>query len=531
MKKSITALLVSMALPTSVFASDVDSPSTRIINGVEAGKNDWPFMVALIKKGQDAFNGQICGGSFIGDRYILTAAHCIDGKNAAEFDVSIGIHDLTNEASEGQRVALQTIYAHEQYDASTTVNDIAILELADAVNATSVTLATQAELNAINAGDLVTVMGWGNQEDDSYSQPIYPETLYEVDLEYVDRGVCQALGGNYSNVSDDAICAGFSYGGKDSCQGDSGGPLVYDDNGITKQIGVVSWGDGCAQADAYGVYANVGYFSNNGWIADKTSGVSYTQNDYLGYVSTGTHTVTLPIRNYSSEAFNVLTVTASNGSSITDNTCTSSLAQNESCEITVQYTASLAYESTEVSYTTDHSSVSSFSTTLYYQGLNAASSDLASLVGVGQEVLVSENPWVVNGSSVQAASISHSESSVLHIAGLGEGSLSFDMQVSSEQNFDIAYVYVNGVATEQVSGQDSDYVSYTVDLGLETNSVTYVYQKDSSDSANDDTVYVKNFKTSSERSTGSSSGSGGSVSLFMLGLVGLFGTYRRKRLS
>ncbi|MEF1216145.1 serine protease, partial [Vibrio alginolyticus] len=118
---------------------------------------------------------------------------------------------------------------------------IALIELERNIDSATIDLATPELLDSVRVGDKLHVAGWGNT---STTDRIYPTVLQQVDLEYVDRATCQNLPGNYSNVSDDGICAGYYWGGKDSCQGDSGGPLIVDDNGINKLLGVVSWGDG-----------------------------------------------------------------------------------------------------------------------------------------------------------------------------------------------------------------------------------------------------------------------------------------------
>ena len=51
------------------------------------------------------------------------------------------------------------------------------------------------------------------------------------------------------------VCAGVPEGGKDACQGDSGGALLLKKSG--KQVGIVSWGKGCAQKEYPGVYTNL----------------------------------------------------------------------------------------------------------------------------------------------------------------------------------------------------------------------------------------------------------------------------------
>ena len=61
------------------------------------------------------------------------------------------------------------------------------------------------------------------------------------------------------------VCAGYSSGGVDTCQGDSGGPLII--GGVL--AGIVSWGDGCADAQYPGIYTRLTTFSNTGGRPDR----------------------------------------------------------------------------------------------------------------------------------------------------------------------------------------------------------------------------------------------------------------------
>ena len=76
------------------------------------------------------------------------------------------------------------------------------------------------------------------------------------------------MGESIVQVETKLFVSGLSSGGADACQGDSGGPLVSKgvDSGYSL-IGVVSFGEGCALANKYGVYTEVSYFLS--WIAQE----------------------------------------------------------------------------------------------------------------------------------------------------------------------------------------------------------------------------------------------------------------------
>ena len=100
-------------------------------------------------------------------------------------------------------------------------------------------------------------MGWGaTSEGGSTSR-----YLLKAQVPFVSDSVC---GSSYGRqlVASDMLCAGPLAGGTDTCQGDSGGPMVKSVNGAWVQVGIVSWGNGCARRNYPGVYTEVSTFAS-----------------------------------------------------------------------------------------------------------------------------------------------------------------------------------------------------------------------------------------------------------------------------
>ncbi|KAH8418668.1 hypothetical protein KR222_009239, partial [Zaprionus bogoriensis] len=155
---------------------------------------------------------------------------------------------------------VEKIVQHELYNASITDNDIALIfvsppfPVGSHLKIATIELANEQPV----AGTVATVSGWGTTTEGGFSSA----QLQRVQVPLVDNEACQAAY-TWRPITDGMMCAGISGGGKDACQGDSGGPLVA--NG--QLVGIVSWGEGCAQADYPGVYAAVPHFLD--WIAEK----------------------------------------------------------------------------------------------------------------------------------------------------------------------------------------------------------------------------------------------------------------------
>ncbi|MBV7334337.1 serine protease [Chloroflexi bacterium TSY] len=247
---------------TASFQEQLDTNSPYIIGGSDAEPGEWPWQVALVYGYYgNAFEGQFCGGSLIASDWVLTAAHTVSGPSPSEIDAVIGRTDLRADA--GERIAVAEIMVHSKYSPGSSYDpdlnhDVALLRLAEPSTQTPIALYNPKdepnELRFLNA----TVTGWGYTSYSSYYGTLNP-ILQELTLPLVSHETCNSNEAYAGIVSENMLCAGYQKGVKGACYGDSGGPLmVYDeDDAQWLQVGIVSWGEGCAEANKYDVYTRV----------------------------------------------------------------------------------------------------------------------------------------------------------------------------------------------------------------------------------------------------------------------------------
>jgi secreted trypsin-like serine protease len=256
---------VAAAHPAGASTPRPPAAHASSIGGYSPGTGQWPWMAALVLS--SAPTQDYCGGSVLSATKILTAAHCIDGKSAGEFDVVVGRRQLSDTAH-GETVPVTGIAVDPQFEMradGTTAYDIAVLTLAHSVSVQPVTLGDENTW----AGT-VTAMGWGSTSNDHQESSDY---LNAVDLPTYTDGECPARLGSYGGDYNPTVhfCAGGD-GAHATCHGDSGGPLmVTSDGGQTwAQVGVVGWAAPTCLSTA--VYNWVAGPTLRGWIESAMAG-------------------------------------------------------------------------------------------------------------------------------------------------------------------------------------------------------------------------------------------------------------------
>jgi len=232
---------------------------TQIVGGIPVeSATRFPFMAAYIRN-----NAFFCGASIIGSHWAVTAAHCISAvQPTAEF-ISVG--SLKYNVVEATRYQVTRAIRNPDYNNPNNFdNDIGLLYIEQEIQFTDTVKPVKLAPSASEdfTGKVSTIIGWGTTGEGGL-----PDHLREVDIPIISNVDCNQY---YDTITDSMLCAYVNGGGKDSCQGDSGGPALVRVGDEWLEVGIVSWGIGCALPDYPGVYARVSYLYS--WVCANTNG-------------------------------------------------------------------------------------------------------------------------------------------------------------------------------------------------------------------------------------------------------------------
>ncbi|MFI7541050.1 S1 family serine peptidase [Actinoplanes sp. NPDC049599] len=228
-------------------AADHSEPARAVVGGDLAPAGRFPWMVRL---------SMGCGGVLTAPGVVLTAGHCVTGTGKDKtVEVTAGTTDLkSRDAVKARSVAV--IRAGGFRD-ETRGDDWALIKLDRTLDLPVLDLSR----GGAEEGGPMTIVGWGQTSEASLHQ--------QTKLRYAsvpivgDKDCARAYRRvGVKLVEKEAICAGGP--SADTCQGDSGGPMVHEtaDHRFV-QVGIVSFGLGCARRGYPGVYTQISRFRND----------------------------------------------------------------------------------------------------------------------------------------------------------------------------------------------------------------------------------------------------------------------------
>lgn len=256
-------------IPVCGVPSEPFEMKQRIFGGSLAKIENFPWQVF--------FRSEWAGGALLDERWVLTAAHVVEGNpRPTMFAGSTTVQ--TSALDQAQVLAADRVFIHPGWRPAPAQgarknfdNDIALVRLRDPVKmgptVSPICLPGTTSKYSFSVGDLGMVAGWGRTEKKDWVLKLRGAKLPITTLD-----LCQGVKVKNSQVdprsfvfTENMLCAGGA--GVDSCQGDSGGAFavrkLIDQSSKFYVAGLVSWGPECG---TYGVYTKVQNYVD--WIRE-----------------------------------------------------------------------------------------------------------------------------------------------------------------------------------------------------------------------------------------------------------------------
>ena len=240
---SVVVLAMVLSVSPGAWAADTAEPVREVVGGDLVAAGRFPWMVRL---------SMGCGGVLTAPAVVLTAGHCVTGSGK---DTTIGVIAGTTDLKSGAAINARSVAVVRAagFQDETRGDDWALVKLDRPLGLPVLALGRDAD----ERGPM-TILGWGQTGEKSLRQE---HKLRYGNVSLVGDKQCakayRKVG--VELVKDEAICAARP--GVDTCQGDSGGPMVHETaDHRWVQVGIVSFGLGCARRSYPGVYTQVSTF-------------------------------------------------------------------------------------------------------------------------------------------------------------------------------------------------------------------------------------------------------------------------------